>query len=82
MSERVYCELLVHLENGKFVLRDDRGLPVRGVRKLNITQAINEVTSLAVELVSRAHSLSPNQTRHLIEAINEEVRDGAKLDLK
>jgi hypothetical protein len=91
MSEQTHCSLSVYVENGEFVLRDDRGLPVTGVRLVSVKQQVNEPTIIAVELVSRPRGeksmlkgghIPPEAVRQLVAEIGEEVRDGAKLDLK
>jgi hypothetical protein len=91
MSEQPYCVLSVHVEDGHHVLRDDRGLKVRGVRMIETRQEANQVTFVTVKLVSglrgphsmlKGGHMPPEAVRQLVAEIGEEVRDGAKLDLK
>lgn len=91
MSEQPYCVLSVSIENGEHVLRDDRGLKVRGVRMIETRQEANQATFITAKFVCaprgqgsmlKGGHMPPEAVRQLVAEIGEEVRDGAKLDLK
>jgi|GEM_PF-2181638 len=91
MSEQPYCVLSLYVEDGHHVLRDDRGLKVRGVRMIETRQDYLGPSFVTAKFVCaprgqgsmlKGGHLPPEAVRQLVAEIGEEVRDGAKLDLK
>lgn len=50
MSEEL-CELHVEKQGDLFVIRDQDGRKVRGVRAVSVNQRINDVTTVTIEFI-------------------------------
>lgn len=51
MTEQKRCELRVQKEYDLFVVRDQDGRQVRGVRAVSVNQRINDVTTATIEVI-------------------------------
>jgi len=50
-ADETFCELSVEKEGERFVVRDQDGRRVRGVRAVSVNQRMREVTTATVEFI-------------------------------